>query len=214
MGVRERLAVTRTRFRRAVLLRRRWLAAGLVGVATLAGLQAAAAPPAPSTSVLVAARDLPAGELITAADLTVVDFADDSVPSGTVERATAQGRTLAAPLRAGEPVTDVRLVGAGLLQGYPGLVAVPIRIPDSAVVDLLKVGDEIDLLATDPGGSGTERIAASVPVLALPRAADTGSDLQGPAPGGRLIVVGNTPETARNVADAATQGYLSIALTS
>ena len=36
------------------------------------------------------------------------------------------------------------------------------------MVDLLDVGDRIDLVATDPRGGGTQVVAAGVPVLALP----------------------------------------------
>ena len=78
------------------------------------------------------------------------------------------GRVLAAPLRQGEPVTDVRLVGPPLTEGYDGLVAVPVRLPDAGMVALLQVGDRIDLVATDPQGGGARIVAADVPVVALP----------------------------------------------
>ena len=64
------------------------------------------------------------------------------------------GEVLAAPLRAGEPVTDVRLVGARADDGQPGLVAVPVRLPDPGMVALLDVGDRIDVVATDPQEGG------------------------------------------------------------
>src|SRR5690349_6837789 len=134
--------------RRAVLARRRLLAALLTAVAVAAGLHAATAPPPAEVAVTVAARDLPSGAVLTDADLRTVGFAPGSVPSGAV--AEAGGRTLAAPLRAGEPVTDVRLVGPALTEGYPGLAAVPVRLPDAGVAALLTVGDRIDLVAADP----------------------------------------------------------------
>ena len=49
------------RVRRAVLSRRRLLAALLAGVAVATGVQAATAPAPPAVGVLTAARDLPAG---------------------------------------------------------------------------------------------------------------------------------------------------------
>ena len=88
------------------------------------------------------------------------------MPDGLARAAV--GRTLAAPLRRGEPVTDVRLVGPELTDGTPGLTAVPVRLPDAAMVALLEVGDLIDLIATDPQGSGATVVAAGVPVLAIP----------------------------------------------
>ena len=98
----------------------------------------------------VAARDLPAGQVLGAADLVAVGFAPGSAPAGAVDVETTTGRTLAAPLRAGEPVTDVRLVGPGLTDGYPGLAAVPVRLPDAGMADLLQAGDRIDLVVGGP----------------------------------------------------------------
>ena len=51
--------------RRAVLRRRRLLAALLTAVAVASGVHAVAAPPPARVGVLVAARDLPAGSLLT-----------------------------------------------------------------------------------------------------------------------------------------------------
>ena len=109
--LRDRLTRPLRAVRRAVLVRRRLLAALLTAVAVAAGLHAAAAPPPPSVRVLTAARDLPAGAVLSAADLAEREFAPDSVPAGLADDAV--GRTLASPLRGGEPVTDVRLVGRG-----------------------------------------------------------------------------------------------------
>lgn len=197
--------------RRAVLRRRRLLAALLTAVAVASGVHAVAAPPPARVRVLVAARDLPAGEPLTADDLAERLFAPGTVPAGVA--ATPVGRTLAAPLRRGEPVTDVRLVGPALADGYPGLTAVPVRLPDAGTVSLLRVGDRIDLIGTDPQGAGASVVAASVPVLAIPRPDGTGVG----APGdggtltGRLVVVGARPEDVIAISDAAVRYFLSFA---
>ena len=68
-------------FRRRVLRRRRLLAAVLTAVAVAAGLTATARPPAPTVTVVVAARDLPAGQVLSADDLARVAFAPVSVPA-------------------------------------------------------------------------------------------------------------------------------------
>src|SRR4051794_23064350 len=106
---RDRLTALLRPVRRAVLARRRLLAAALTAVAVASGIRAVAAPPAAAVPVRVAARDLPAGMVLAAGDLRTTGFAPASVPDGL--SVDAVGRTLAAPLRAGEPVTDVRLVG-------------------------------------------------------------------------------------------------------
>ena len=199
------------RVRRAVLLRRRLLAALCLGVAVLAGLRTVAAPPAPTEPVLVAARDLPAGTVLEAGDLRVARFADGTAPDSGLSRGQGAGRTLAAPVAAGEPVTGVRLVAPGLLHGYPGLVAVPVRIPDPDTVALLRVGDLIDLLATDPGGGGTDLVASQVPVLALPQDPEESSPMAtNSVASGRLVVIGTTAEMSETVADASVRRFLTV----
>ncbi|MGB0100923.1 MAG: SAF domain-containing protein, partial [Nocardioides sp.] len=151
-------------------------------------------------------RDLPSGAVLTGGDLRTVGFAPDTVPEGTVPDIV--GRTLAAPLRTGEPVTDLRLVGPALTEGYPGLAAVPVRLPDAGVAGLLAVGDRIDLVAADPEGGSTEVVAADAPVLALP------SDQDDPGVtglGGRLVVVGVQAIDVIQIADASVRAYLTVA---
>jgi Flp pilus assembly protein CpaB len=190
--------------RRAVLRRRRPLAALLTAVAVAAGLHAVAGPEPPSVPVLVAARDLPAGAELGADDLRTVRFAPGSEPDGAVDRPV--GQVLAAPLRSGEPVTDVRLVGPELTVGEPGLVAVPVRLPDPGMVALLDVGDRIDLVATDPQQGGASVVAADVPVLAIPESDQTASAAGLP---GRLVVVGAASGQVEAVADAAVRSFVT-----
>lgn len=192
--------------RRAVLRRRRPLAAVLAAVAVASGIRAAAAPPPPRVGVEVAAHDLPAGAVLTAEDLVRTRFAPGSVPSGVVRDPV--GRVVAAPVRAGEPVTDVRLLGPGLLGAYPGLTAVPVRLPDAGMARLLRVGDRIDLVAADPqGAEAAHAVATDVPVLALP-ADGAGQAVDGSLTG-RLVVVGARAEEVPALADAAVRDFLT-----
>lgn len=204
---RDRLSSPLRAVRRAVLARRRLLAALLTAVAVAAGLHAAAAPPPATVAVAVAARDLPAGTLLAPGDLRSVGFAPGSVPAG-VSR-DAAGRTLAAPLRAGEPVTDVRLVGPALTEGYPGLSAVPVRLPDPAMAALLRVGDHVDLVSADPQGGPAGVVARDVPVLALPAPGSGTGVAELP---GRLVVIGALPADVPRIADASARTFLTIAL--
>src|SRR6478735_3140288 len=118
MAARDRLATLRRTVRRSVLARRRLLAALLTAAAVATGLQATTAAPPARVAVTVAARDLPAGTVLGPDDVRRAEFAPGSEPGGLA--VAPAGRTLAAPLRAGEPVTDVRLVGPALTDGYPG----------------------------------------------------------------------------------------------
>jgi Flp pilus assembly protein CpaB len=206
-----RLSLSYRRARRAVLARRRPIAAVCAAVAVAAGLQANSAPPPPRTMVLTAARDLPAGVVVSPADLTRTAYAPGSVPSGLLPGpAAAVGRTTTAPMRAGEAITDARLLTSSLLDGYPGLVAVPVRIGDPGAVRLLRAGDRVDLLAADPQGETSARVVGrDVPVLAIPRPGEESPGLTN----GALVVVGLSPETAQTVAQASVSAFLSVVLT-
>src|SRR4051812_18202876 len=206
MPVRDRVAAARRTLRRRVLARRRLLAALLTAVAVAAGLHAAGAEPPARVGVGVAAHDLPAGAVVGADDVRRVGFAPGSAPDGLADEPA--GRTLAAPLRAGEPVTDVRLVGPALTDGYPGLAAVPVRLPDAGMVGLLRVGDRIDLVSADPQGGGASVVAAAVPVLAIP---DSAPEVGASGLTGRLVVVGAPPADVARIADASVRTFLTLA---
>lgn len=204
--------------RRRLLAHRRALAAALAAVAVLAGLRAADPPPDPTLAMLVAARDLPPGERLDAADVEVVRVAPEHRPPRSVGRAIALGRTLAAPLGRGEAVTDLRLVSDRLLDTTPGLVAVPVRLPDAGVVDLLAVGDVVDVVATAPRGGAAATVALGAVVLALPTAPATGAAAgaaaaTGAAPPGGLVVLGVPPEVAGPLSAAAVRDYLGVVWT-
>lgn len=210
--LRDRLSAVRRRVRRVVLARRRLLAALLAALAVVTGVRASALPAVETVGVLVAARDLGAGRTLGSQDLTVARLPVASVPAGSLAGSAAQpeklaGRTLAAPLREGEPVTDVRLVAPGLLAGYPGLVAAPVRVADAAVVDLLAVGDRVDLLAVSPDGGDAALVADAAPVVAVPEPAD-----QNGLVGGALVVVAVTESVARLLAQASVRAVVSVVL--
>jgi Flp pilus assembly protein CpaB len=192
-----------------VLARRRPLAAVCAAVAVLAGLHAAR-PGGPATvPVTVAARDLASGTLLTPHDLTVTRLPTGTAPRGLA--ADAVGRTLAAPVRRGEPVTDVRLVAPALTAGYPGRVAMPVRIADADMVTLLRVGDHVDLVAADPRSGTATYAAVDVPVVALPMPSD--HDTGSAALSGRLLVVAALPGDVDRIAGAAATDLLSVVLT-
>jgi Flp pilus assembly protein CpaB len=181
----------------------------LAATAVLAGVRAAEAPPEPTVPVVVAREDLPGGSAVTVADLEVRALSPDDAPEGTATRPEeVEGRLLAAPVRRGEPVTDVRLVAPGLLDGYPGLVAAPVRVADAAVVGLLEVGDRVDLVATNPEDAAARVVVRAAPVVALPA---PGPQDTGPLTG-RLLVVAVDAESALDLAGASVRSVLSVLL--
>jgi pilus assembly protein CpaB len=222
-----------TSLRRRLARHRRAMAALLLAASAVAGLTALAPARPASTDVVVAAHDLPAGQLLRPADLAVVELPVGARPDGTVASIAAlSGRTVAAPLRRGEPVTDVRLVGPGLLAGSHGLVAAPVRVADADAAALVRPGDVIDVYAAsgavvlgdaslaggDPslaGGSSSRArlVAARARVLSVPLSFSMG-DTRATTADGALLVLAVNAETARALAGAASAERLSLVIRS
>jgi pilus assembly protein CpaB len=208
---------------RAMLWHRRLLAAGLAAAAVAAALTVLAPEPPSTVEVLAASRDLTGGSALQADDLDTVALPPGSVPDGTVrERSAVEGRVLAGPIRRGEPITDVRLVGRELLAAYATrgerLVATPVRIADAGAAGLLRPGDVVDVLAAETGEHATDRVSAvatEVRVLTVPQAADDGPLAAGPGlADGALVVLATTSEVAALLARAAVTSRLSVAVRS
>ncbi|TGN63790.1 pilus assembly protein CpaB [Nocardioides eburneiflavus] len=198
---RRRLRAVRHQLRR----RRRPVAAALTALAVLSALHTLAPAPPATVEVLVAARDLPSGALLGDDDVVSRAWPADLAP--TAAAASPTGRVLAAPIARGEVVTDVRLVGPRLALAQPGDTVVPVRLPDAGMAALLRAGDEVDLLATDPGTGSSTVVARDVTVLATP----TGMP-DGPAggAGGALVVVGTSAGEAVGIAGAALTQFLTV----
>ncbi|MBM9460865.1 pilus assembly protein CpaB [Nocardioides sp. zg-536] len=204
--LRHRLADALTAVRRRVLRRRRLIAVALLGVAVAASLRALAPPAPATTALLVAAHDLPAGAVLGEGDLVARGVPPDVVPQGAV--AHPHGRVLAAPLRAGEAVTDVRLLGAGLARvAQAGTRAVPVRLSDAAQAALLQVGDRIDLLGTDPTSGSTQVLARASTVLAVPPRETSGDG----GLAGRLVVLALRAVDVAAVTAASVRSYVTYA---
>jgi len=191
---------------RAAARHRALLAAGLAAAAVASGLSAVVPAAAPTVPVLTAARDLDAGAVLAPDDLVAAALPAALAPSGALaEVETAAGRVVAGPVRRGEALTDVRLLGPGLLpQG--GQVAVPVRLAEPATGALVQAGDVVDVLSADPEGGELARVVASgLLVLSVP-------DLSDAAGEGALVVLAASRSTAARLAAAAVTGRLSVAV--
>lgn len=202
--LRRRLGDGWTSLRRAVLRRRRLLAALCVAGATLAALRAVAPPPPETVELMVAARDLPAGATIADDDVRVTRVPAAAVPAAVVDAPV--GATLAAPLRQGEPVTDVRLVGPQLVGAAPGTTALPVRFSDAGQAGLLEVGDRVDVLATDPQERTTTTVSYGTLVLAVP-----GPDEADGALAGRVVVLGVPDADVQQLTSSAVTAFVTYA---
>jgi Flp pilus assembly protein CpaB len=219
-----------------MLRHRRAIAAGLTFLAVLLLGHAVTASRA-GRIVVVAARDLPAGAHIQVADLSTVTMPIGLVPDGAfVEAGPAADRVLAAPVRAGEVLTDARLVGEGLLAGLPGgNVATALRLTDPGAAALLRPGDTIDVLAAasdwlagadqastgqPPGldGEGADQararvVAETVTVVATgPSGSEAGLLGRSPPDDPGLVVVALSRAQAVELAAAAVSADLSYVL--
>ena len=156
--------------------------------------------------VVVAARSQDAGRALEAGDLAIGRYPPGTAPAGVVaEPELLIGRVLAGAVRAGEPLTDARLVGPGLTSLLPaGQVAAPVRLADLAVAGLVRTGDLVDVLATGPDAPEAETLASGVRVLAA------GGSGGGPAAG--LLLVAVDTATAARLAAASTTATLTVSL--
>lgn len=167
-------------------------------------------PSTPGVPVVVAAHDVTAGATLGATDLVVRDWPADQVPGGAVQQvAAAEGRVLVGAARAGEPITDVRLVGpelAARMHGTPDAAAVPVRLVDADVAALLHPGGRVDVVTVGASAEAPLLLAADAAVVAvLPPAT-------GPGGRGRLVLVAMPRELASRVAAASLSEQVAITL--
>ncbi|NHA67628.1 SAF domain-containing protein [Phycicoccus flavus] len=160
----------RARWRRSVL--RRMLAAACAAGAVLVGLHEVRPPPAPTATVVVAARAVPAGAVLGPADLAVTTVpAGSRQPGGARRPADVLGRRVGSGLAVGEALTATRLVPRGPADGLrPGRVALHVLLADPAAAGLLDAGR---LVAVYPAAGGPA-LAEGARVLAVD--VDVGED--------------------------------------
>lgn len=164
-------------------------------------------------AVVVAARDLAPGRLLTADDLRVDHHESRSLPSGSAtETAPLLGATLTGAMRAGETFTDLRVVGPRLAAAAVGSAdarIVPIRLADSAVADVLRAGDRVDVVGVeDVGGPGATKPARTLATdAAVVLVTATGERRSGAE---RVVLVALGAEYATAVAGASLRTALTV----
>lgn len=179
-----RLTSARPDWTRTVAARRA-AAAGLVVLAAAAAVRSD--PRGEYTDIAVAAHDLSPGVALTAADVHLERRPTAAVPDGALRDVDAAiGSTLTAPARRGEAITDVRLLGSRLAELSAGQDAriVPLQLDDTALLDLIRAGDVVDVLTVtqdqDDKQPARPILVASGAVVVLVsekgRAAGAGSD--------------------------------------
>jgi Flp pilus assembly protein CpaB len=203
------------RIRRLSGLRGPWVQRGLAAAFAVLALVLALRPDPtaahPTAPVLLARHDLAPGATLAPADVVLRQLPADLLPAGALSTVrAATGHVLGGALRAGEPITDVRLVDTGLPGGPPGTSAVPVRLADPGVADLLRPGVRVDVVTADQiddPGSNTGAVLATGAIVLTVRDADT-------APGqrGRLVVLALPEQVATRVAAVSLRQPVTVTL--
>jgi Flp pilus assembly protein CpaB len=184
------------------VLARRVAAGGLVVLAGIAALRSN--PDGDRVEVVVATRDLTPGAALTPDDVRIEKRLATTLPDGSqADLSAVVGSTLAGPTRRGEVLTDVRLLGSRLAASTagPGARIVPLHLADSALIDLVRAGDVVDVLAAPPTDSqpGTQAVSKvvatdAVVVLVSPKQKSQAGD------GDRVVLVALPARVANTVA--------------
>lgn len=196
---------------------RRIVAIALVVLAGALALRPAGAGETAQTDVVVAAKDMAPGSLLTQAGVSIRRLPGSVVPSGALlHRTAAVGRVLAAPVRAGEPLTDVQLVGpadTALTTGDPDAATVPVRLADPDVADLLRPGIRVDVVTLDPDHQSDPVLAENATVVTVRDTAGS-SGLTGSTQGqtGRLVLVALPRRFATRLAAASLRQPVTVTL--
>ena len=157
-----------------------------------------------STVVVVATRDLAAGEQVDSRNTNLVEHPDPLVPEGALTARPIDGR-LAEAVYAGEVVRKKRLAGAGLsalaarLPAGTRAVAIPV---EPGWAPTLAIGDHVDVLVALPAeasGGGPPGFALATDVVVV----DVGD---------ASVTVAVAPDVAPRIAVAFGQGAITLAL--
>jgi pilus assembly protein CpaB len=184
--------------------------------------------PAATVDVLVAARQIIAGETVGPGDVRWQPWPRQALVAGSIER-TAAAEAGAAfepaaaryPILAGEPVVEAKLlrpgsggVMASLVAAGMRAVSVPIR-EETAVGGFVQPQDRVDVLLTRRSREGKAGKTAAEVLLKSARVLAIGRALTGKGRAGaqhRTATLELTPAQARRIAGAQGAGDISLAL--
>lgn len=118
--------------------------------------------------VVVATHDLTPGHVLTADDVRSADRSAADLPAAAARDLDAVvGHTVASPVRGGEILTDVRLLGPRLAEAAAGSAdarLVPVRLSDAGLADLIREGDRVDVLTV---GAARDDDASQPPIATV-----------------------------------------------
>lgn len=196
-----------------------WLPTGraVVGAVLVATAAAAvlithrAASQPPTTRFVVVTREVPAGQVVDAADLGTVaaELPADVAAVAAEDAERLVGRVARTRLEPMDLLRPGDLHEAGRFT-TPDSTEVAIELPAAAaLVDTVEVGDLVDVLSTDPNGEGTTTVARGVRISGVQGADDDGIGASGTV---RVRLGVDDGALAEALVDAAVRTDLTLAL--
>jgi pilus assembly protein CpaB len=176
----------------------------------------------PSRTILVAARDLPAGSIVLREDVETIPWPGSAVPEGFAAQAgDVVGRGLIVEVRKNEPILGWKLAdkeaGGGLSITIPeGMRAVSVEVDQViGVAGFVLPGTHVDVLATVmPGTDRRETTTRTILQKVRALAADQKYqlDIEGEPQYVTVVTLLVTPDEAEALTLAATEGRIQLAL--
>lgn len=197
------------RLLRRLIWHRRKAAALCADVAIFAVLNVLRPPPGRSVTLVTARHDIVAGAKLRANDITEAQYPAALAPAHASQAAAdVIGRVATSGLARGTPLTALSLTGSAWSLLTPGHEAVPARLQDSGVADLLRPGQHVRLVAIDPRSpTEAQTVVEDAVVLATPRPERGAMSTTT----GRLVVFDVPTSRANLVTSSAVSRYLTVA---
>lgn len=194
------------------LLLRRVCAGALLIIAALAAISAGRNDEL--TSVVVAERDLTPGSRLTSADVAIREVNPAMIPTGVLtDPSMLTDSTVTGPVRKGEIFTDTRVLSSRLpmdLLARDDARLVPVKLSDTATLDLLREGDVVDVLSIDESGDDQTHSAAKVLVKNAVVALVSERPTTRRTDGSRLAILAMPERDAHTVASASLAAPITV----
>jgi pilus assembly protein CpaB len=159
-------------------------------VVRMVGARMSAAKPVASTSLVAAAKDIPLGTVLAAADLTKIQIVGQAPEGAILDPKNAIGRGVISEIYSGEPILNSRLAPVGSGGGLaatipPGMRAIAVKVDQVVgVAGFVTPGMRVDVLISGvpPTGGGQQQTQAHT-ILQNIDVLSAGTDIQRDASG-------------------------------
>lgn len=176
----------------------------------------------PSRTIVVAARDLPAGAIVRREDVETLDWPGSAIPEGFATQASdVVGRGVINEVKEHEPLLESKLAqkeaGGGLSITIPeGMRAVSVEVDEVVgVAGFVLPGTRVDVLVTVmPGSDRSQTVTRTILQNVRTLAADQRyqQEIQGEPQYVTVVTLLVTPDEAEALTLAATEGRIQLAL--